>query len=162
MSNGRESTRNLVVTDSQLTAAVPAAAIATPGTASVTVTTPGPGGGISNVAFFTVSSTTAPTFTNYDVMNVPMPGTNSVVAPIAVDVNGDGKLDIVAGYFDRVVMLLGKGDGSFQNSPFSFLMEAGMQEQNSMLRLLAISIGDWQAGRCCGRRGYQRSLCAVG
>jgi hypothetical protein len=100
------------VSNSQLTATVPAGDVATPGTASVTVTTPGPRGGTSNAMFFTVSPVTTPSFTNYDVANVPMAETNLVESPIAVDVNGDGKLDIIAGYFDRMVVLLGNGDGS--------------------------------------------------
>ena len=106
------------VSNSQLTATVPAGDVTAPGTASVTVTTPGPRGGTSNAMFFTVSPVTTPSFTNYDVANVPMAETNLVESPIAVDVNGDGKLDIIAGYFDRMVVLLGNGDGSFQPPAF--------------------------------------------
>src|SRR5271169_6147222 len=44
------------VSGSQLTATVPAADIATASTASVTVVNPAPGGGMSNVAFFSVTA----------------------------------------------------------------------------------------------------------
>jgi 6-phosphogluconolactonase (cycloisomerase 2 family) len=44
-----------IISTSELTASIPASAIATTGTASVTVTSPGPGGGPSNALNFTVS-----------------------------------------------------------------------------------------------------------
>jgi hypothetical protein len=126
------------VSNSQLTAAVPAAAIATPGTASVTVTTPGPGGGTSNVDFFPISPPTTPSFTDYGVVNPPMPETNLVESPIAVDVNGDGKLDVIAGYFDRMMVLLGKGDGSFQSPSFYAFGDGDSADQVS-----STAVGDF-------------------
>jgi len=109
------------VTQSQLTATVPASNIAGAGTASITATNPAPGGGTSNVAFFIVSNTAAAlTFTGLTPISVPVAGNI-----ITGDFNGDGKLDLayvladVWGpcYFGRgcdVVILLGNGDGSFQ------------------------------------------------
>jgi len=47
------------ISDSQLTASVPAANIATASTASVTVVNPTPGGGSSNVAFLSVTQSTS-------------------------------------------------------------------------------------------------------
>ncbi len=47
----------------QLTAAIPAAAITTAGTAAVTVTNPAPGGGTSNAASFTIMATPVPAIT---------------------------------------------------------------------------------------------------
>jgi len=48
------------VSSTQLTAAIPAAAIASAGTASVTVTNPSPGGGTSNTLNFAINSGTNP------------------------------------------------------------------------------------------------------
>ena len=47
------------VSGSQLTVAVAASDIATAGTASVTVSNPGPGGGLSNTVFFPITSSTS-------------------------------------------------------------------------------------------------------
>jgi len=44
------------VSDSQLTATVPASNIATPSTSSITVSSPSPGGGTSNVLFLAVAA----------------------------------------------------------------------------------------------------------
>jgi hypothetical protein len=126
------------VSDSQLTATIPAANIANAGTATITVTTPGPGGGTSNVVFFPVSPTTTPSFTDYGVNNPPSPDTNISQSPIAVDLNGDGKLDVIAGYFNQMVVLLGKGDGSFQSPQFVDLGGNG----NSLLESIT-SVGDF-------------------
>jgi FG-GAP-like repeat/Abnormal spindle-like microcephaly-assoc'd, ASPM-SPD-2-Hydin len=126
------------VSNSQLTATALAGDVATPGTASVTVTTPGPGGGTSNVEFFTISPTTTPGFTNYDVVNVPQAETNLGESPIAVDVNGDGKLDIIAGYFDRMVVLLGNGDGSFQPAALYAFGDGNSGEQVN-----SVAVGDF-------------------
>lgn len=49
------------VSATQLTAAISAAAIASAGTAAVTVTNPAPGGGTSNAVSFTITSATNPT-----------------------------------------------------------------------------------------------------
>src|SRR6202521_3507208 len=49
-----------VVSSTQLTAAIPAAAIASAGTAAVTVTNPTPGGGTSNMVSFAINSGTNP------------------------------------------------------------------------------------------------------
>jgi hypothetical protein len=101
-----------LVTGSQLTASVPATDVATANTASVTVVSPAPGGGTSNVTFFAI--------------HIPMPvalgkaddptGTNPHSA-ITADFNDDGKLDVVtADRSDNTVsVLLGNGDGTFQS-----------------------------------------------
>jgi FG-GAP-like repeat/Abnormal spindle-like microcephaly-assoc'd, ASPM-SPD-2-Hydin/FG-GAP repeat len=96
------------VSGSQLTATVPAADIATASTASVTVVNPLPGGGASNVAFFTVASNAG------NSVSFVLAGSPSVGAwDVAVgDFNGDGKLDLAVGGGGAAV-LLGDGTGNF-------------------------------------------------
>jgi hypothetical protein len=100
------------VSDSQLKATVPAANSAQAGTASITTSTSG--GVASNAAFFSISKPTSPTFTTYYMVAPPAPATADVLWPIAIDVNGDGKLDLVGGSGNGMSVLLGNGDGSFQ------------------------------------------------
>ena len=108
-----------LVSGSQLTAIVPAANIASANAASVTVGNPTPGGGLSNVQYLVVASPTAGvgfgTAVNYSS------GGSFPTQPLAADVNGDGKLDLVvvnlfgAVNGDGLVgVLLGNGDGTFQ------------------------------------------------
>jgi hypothetical protein len=111
------------VNNSRLTADVVSMDIATANTASITVVSPTPGGGSSNPVFF---QTRQPS----DSV-VLSPGSNPVTGAgpmtLAVgDFNGDGKLDVVTANIgnisnnnipgDNVSILLGKGDGAFQNS----------------------------------------------
>jgi FG-GAP-like repeat/Abnormal spindle-like microcephaly-assoc'd, ASPM-SPD-2-Hydin/Cep192 domain 4 len=107
------------VSSSQLTAAVPASVIATPGTASVTVSNPTPGGGTSNVAFFDVSSpSSGVTFTQLP----PNPSFVQLYGMVTADFNGDGKLDLAyvsLATAGSIVIQLGNGDGSFQ-APVSY------------------------------------------
>jgi len=112
------------VNSSKLTAVIPAAEIATAGTAWVTVVNPAPGGGTSNLAFFSISGPTAsvsfaPAAT-YD------PGGEQASSVAVADVNGDGKLDLVVTncggcygppsihHSSSVGVLLGNGDGTFR------------------------------------------------
>ena len=113
------------VSDSQLTANVPAADIAIPGTATITVTTPEPGGGTSNFVFFTISSPATPSFTQYTQAGPPALDGQLLQAPVAADVNGDGKLDIVSQWSGELLVLLGRGDGSFQPAKVSALSGSG-------------------------------------
>ncbi len=64
------------VSTTQLTAAIPASAIASPGTAAVTVTNPTPGGGTSTAANFTITSGTnpVPTITNVSPSEITVGG----------------------------------------------------------------------------------------
>lgn len=98
------------VNSSKLTAVITAADIAAPGTASVSVVSPAPGGGSSNIQFFQVTTPTASlSFTVKDLT-----GNVSITSPaLAADFNNDGKLDVVAAVGGTVYVLLGNGDGTF-------------------------------------------------
>ncbi|HEV2425252.1 MAG TPA: alkaline phosphatase family protein [Terriglobia bacterium] len=94
-----------------LTASVPAANIATSGTAMLTVSNGSPGGGGSNFLLFPVrNSTTALAFnkSSFATGNAPR-------AAISGDFNGDGKPDVaLANYADNTVeIFLSNGDGTF-------------------------------------------------
>jgi FG-GAP-like repeat/Abnormal spindle-like microcephaly-assoc'd, ASPM-SPD-2-Hydin/FG-GAP repeat len=101
------------VSGSQLTAVVAAAEVANASTASVTVVNPAPGGGKSNVAFFTV---TANVGNSIAFSLASSPATGNAPSSVAVgDFNGDGKLDLaVANYTSNTLsILLGDGTGNF-------------------------------------------------
>ena len=101
----------------QLTAAVPAADVASPGTAAITVVNPGAANPVSNVVYFPVAaSTTAVAFGG---------GTAAVGAnPISVaagDFNGDGKVDLAVANLNggTVSILLGQGSSGVGDGTFA-------------------------------------------
>ncbi len=103
------------VSSSQLTAIVPALNVATNTTASITVSSPAPGGGISNVEFFVVSNLISTvTFTQLPPVTANPPAQGLITA----DFNGDGTLDLAyiasAVATNNVIVELGNGDGTFQ------------------------------------------------
>ncbi len=99
------------VDSEHLTAMIPAASIATAGTASVSVVNPSPGGGQSNVVYFQVGAKeTNVNFANaqQSPLQVPEPSALAIA-----DFNEDGKPDLAIAAINRVYVYLGKGDGTF-------------------------------------------------
>jgi hypothetical protein len=115
------------VSSSQLTAIVQASNIATASTATITVSSPSPGGGTSNVQYFSVSAVT-----NLQFTSIPTPANASTACPdgpffcgnfIVADLTGNGKLDLTfdvlsedngADFPDDAFASLGNGDATFQ------------------------------------------------
>jgi hypothetical protein len=112
------------VSHSQLTAPVPASSLAAARTVSVTVSSPSPGGGTSNVALFDITipvvaltSTSVGPQTWIGFSRTDLPAGSKPTAIIAGDFNGNGKLDLaVANQASNTVsILVGNGDATFQS-----------------------------------------------
>ena len=99
------------VSSSQLAASVPASNIAAVSTAAVTVSSPGPGGGVSNSEFLCIT-TARPAIALTYFSSVEAAGP----VPVSVaDFSGDGKLDLAMPTGESAVAVaLGNGDGTFQ------------------------------------------------
>ena len=110
--NGSPRTTAFVDAD-HLTASILAADIAHAGTAVITVTNPGPGGGTSNPRFFQITTALTPTnftvFSNREIDGNRVRQSNTLIG----DFNGDGKLDLVAYANGFIYFLPGNGDGTF-------------------------------------------------
>ena len=97
---------------SRLTASILASDIAKAGSSRVTVISPGPAGGTSNVVFFETTRATSSVALSTSMVRV---GSSPTWAAVG-DFNGDGKLDLaVANAGSKSVsVLLGNGDGTFK------------------------------------------------
>jgi hypothetical protein len=98
------------VSSSRLTAAILESDVSMPGTASVTVYSPSPGGGTSNVVFLHITNPCSVELSESQV------STGAGPLSVAVgDLDGDGKLDLVtANYTDNTVSILLSGDLCFE------------------------------------------------
>jgi len=110
------------VSPSKLTAAVPAADVAANGTGKVTVVNPGPGGGSSDQAFFTISASAS----SLVFRSSSLSGVTSPLSAVTADFNHDGIPDMAV--IDQaaapscnyqfhgtgsIITYLGNGDGTF-------------------------------------------------
>ena len=112
-----------LVSSSQLTAKILASDIAKASTATVTVVNPTPGGGVSNIQFFSIAVPKASVSFFLPAVSYGSGGSQSWSVAIA-DVNGDGKPDLIvsnlcevsgcSSLVGAVGVLLGNGDGTFQ------------------------------------------------
>ncbi|MGA8731700.1 MAG: FG-GAP-like repeat-containing protein, partial [Terracidiphilus sp.] len=106
----------------KLSAVVPAGNVSTPGTANVTVVSPGPGGGSSSPVPFTITTPTS----DLVFSALPVGGTTSPISAVAADFNHDGIPDLAV--IDQapapscnyqnfgvgsIAIFLGNGDGTF-------------------------------------------------
>jgi hypothetical protein len=123
------------VSASRLTASVPASDIAKASTASVTVVSPGPGGGTSNNVFFPIGLP----LTNLAFGGATF-GAGSGPRSVATgDFNGDGKLDLVVPdpKSGDVSILLGIGNGAFRPTA-SYAVGQGASTQ-----VFQVTVGDF-------------------
>jgi len=129
------------VDSEHLTATVPAADVASAGTAAVTVVNPGPGGGTSNVVYFQVAAPeTTVSFTGATLALQ----NGEPVGITAGDFNEDGKADLAIAADIWVYVLLGNGDGTFSPASGSPLRVASPPYNDTATPLnTAIVAGDF-------------------
>jgi hypothetical protein len=144
-----------VVSGRVLEAAISSADISHRGTASITVTNPAPGGGVSKVVYFPVR----PKFNA--AAFAPEPGISTATGPIAVgDFNRDGRPDLVVAENSSRSSIFsfyrGLGDGTFSpavttasNFPIGYLI-AGDFNGDGKLDLFAGSSGNGEGGIATG------------
>jgi hypothetical protein len=102
------------VDSEHLSVTIPAANVATAGTAAVSVINPPPGGGASNVVYFQVAAPEA-TVNFVNAANSPLPIIEAFGLTVA-DFNGDGKPDLAVAAPGHVYVMLGNGDGTFTSA----------------------------------------------
>jgi len=110
--NGNALTTSFV-SSSKLIATVPAARLVAPTTATITIVSPGPGGGTSNAQYFTVENAVSQNyFTSRSIT-----GNANLTSPLAEgDFDNDDKLDLVVASGPNVYTLHGNGDGTFNSA----------------------------------------------
>jgi len=111
----------------ELQAQILASDVAKPTAGFITVTNPAPGGGNSSSSYGLVEVHT-PTKTIIPKKPQFYPLNGFVWSMVAADFNRDGKLDLMAGADNELDLLLGHGDGTFQDSVISrqYFSTAGM------------------------------------
>jgi hypothetical protein len=102
------------VSHSQLKASILATDIASAHTASVTVVSPGPGGGTSNVVFFPITRAGSSLALSAQTTLGPLAEVQIAQSIAVGDFNRDGKLDIAASDSNGVYVFSGNGNGTFQ------------------------------------------------
>jgi len=101
------------VNGSTLTVTVPAADLVSPTTATITVVSPGPGGGVSNSQYFVVQDAVPQNYFS----SRGITGYCNLTSPVAEgDFDNDGKLDIIVASGPNVYTLKGYGDGTFASA----------------------------------------------
>jgi hypothetical protein len=105
------------VDSEHLSVTIPAANVATAGTAPVSVINPPPGGGASNVVYFQIAAPET-TVSFAAAANSPFQAYEPFGMTVA-DFNGDGKPDLAVAMNVKVAVLLGNGDGTFTAAPGS-------------------------------------------
>jgi hypothetical protein len=146
------------VSNSHLTAAIDAADITLARTASVTVVSPSPGGGTSNVVSFQITAPSSSVRFTRTELSLGPTAVNPAYGVTTGDFNGDGKLDLAVTSGDlsvsvAVFVLLGNGDGTFQPAtsyPLAsqYVSDLIARDFNGDGKLdLAVADGTYGAGR---------------
>ena len=130
------------VSAGKLTAVVPATNVSAPGAANITVVSPGPGGGSSNPAPFTITTPTS----NLVFSAFSVAGSTSPISAVTADFNHDGIPDLAVidsasgscnyeyGGVGSIAIFLGNGDGTFtKHSTLCFVDETGETPQSLIL-----------------------------
>ncbi|MFZ0417141.1 MAG: FG-GAP-like repeat-containing protein [Candidatus Sulfotelmatobacter sp.] len=113
------------ISASQLQAAILSSDLAAAGTSYVTVSSPAPGGGKSNIAIFNVALPSPSVGFNSLVTNETKNCDKTVLQPqIVADFNGDGKPDVAGTVCDGgyIFVSLSNGNGTFQSPIYTALL----------------------------------------
>lgn len=145
------------VSSSRLTATVPAAKIATAGTASITVTNPAPGGGKSDVLYFSITnaratvsfvqSSTVPDLLAYDITTADF---NVVTARPISQRWGPACLTSIVGSPCSWAMVTGRSDNPSSLLTRQAVLMSAWNKQTSSLQATFMAMGDsilWRAMR---------------